>query len=718
MAKKINIKIFGLSIFIALQAAFCVYFRWIPFDILSKTVWAILILLIFVFTLIIYRVMSRFVLPYYQSHPKWINIGSLILGLIFPLLLMFLIEYPIPDRYIFLPHVSLEIINTGEHNAISRGNLVEIKQFDTGITDSFKVFAQENSWTTSEGTIFSSQAAKLKWSGRVFKELDLTFKTGPDCGIVKIRLNGVDETIDLFNKEPIEIFIVKDFPPPVINRLILFSVYWILFSFLFFLLLTFLITTWIDESDLPATSPYHWWLYAIPMILIWGIYLLTYWPGMMSPDSVSQWQQMLSGHYNDWHPVIYALCLGILSFGGVTPALAAVGQIIAMSLVIAWGIDFLRQMGVKKIVTWLLSIIFALSPVCGLFSITLWKDIPYGICLLAVFLIFLKIILTDGNWFTEKKWLLLGLAAAGVILFRHNGLPIIVGGMVIMMLVFRKLMKPLTLSLLVMIITVGLIQGPLYSILNVERNANENANKIYLHYISAHVFAKTPLSKEEEDWINEILPMQKWIYDPCSADTIIKEPYFNTIAFYQNNSKNLQTFISLTKKAPMVSLQHAFRSSNMIWRIERSECYLFRSDFWKRSDDSYCWIDPGPNQTSLKEDSKLPWLVGLLYQIYLKSWENPVLDALIWRPAFYMYWTILVSIILALRFSRGRYLLIGLITVLQSGLFLFITFSQDVRYQFGVILIGLFCFGLIFLPKAAMPETKNQSDYSPEEINR
>ena len=102
MAKKINIKIFGLSIFIALQAAFCVYFRWIPFDILSKTVWAILILLIFVFTLIIYRVMSRFVLPYYQSHPKWINIGSLILGLIFPLLLMILIEYPIPDRSILI----------------------------------------------------------------------------------------------------------------------------------------------------------------------------------------------------------------------------------------------------------------------------------------------------------------------------------------------------------------------------------------------------------------------------------------------------------------------------------------------------------------------------------------------------------------------------------------------------------------------------------------
>jgi len=165
-------------------------------------------------------------------------------------------------------------------------------------------------------------------------------------------------------------------------------------------------------------------------------------------------------------------------------------------------------------------------------------------------------------------------------------------------------------------------------------------------------------------------------------------------------------------------LQNAFRSSNMIWKIKCKGCFLFKLDFWKGEDNNYHWIDPEPNQTGLKEDSKLPWLVGPLYKIYVKSWANPVLDALIWRPALNMYWTILVSIILALRFKRGRYLLIGLITELQSGLFLFITFTQHTRYQFGVILIGLFCFGLFFLPKTTIPETKNQSDDPIEEINR
>lgn len=716
MLKKFDYKILGISFFIALLVAIFVFFQWIPFEIFSKRALAILLTLNLAFTPIIYQIISRYVLPHYLYNQKKIFIGSVITSFAFATLLIIDFGYSIPDRYIFLPQASLEIYNTGQHNPVSMGNKVEIKQFDTGTTDSFKGFIHENTWTTTEKTIFSLQTAKLKWTGRVFKELKLTFTTGPDCGIAEIRVNGVVETLDLYNKDSNEIVLTRDFLPPFINRLILFSVYWLIFSFLFFFFLTFLIFMKNSESDLSENVPYHWWFYAIPMILIWGIYLLTFWPGMMSNDSINQWQQMLSRHYNDWHPVIYTLLLGILSFGGVTPALVALGQIIALSLVVAWGIDFLRQMGINKIVTWLTSILFAVSPACGLSSITLWKDIPYGICLLMVFLIFLKIILTEGRWLNGKKWLLLGSAAAGVVLFRHNGLPVIIVGMLIMMLVYHNCLKSLAFSLLTTMIIVALIQGPLYSVLKVERIGNQGANHIYLHYISAHVSAGTPLSEEEEAWINQICPLDEWIYNPCTVSVILMQPHFNNTVLYQNSQKNVDTFISLTKKAPMVSLRHAFRSSNMIWRIEHRGCYLYETNLKKETEGNPRWIEP--NQFEIKENSKLPWLVGSLYQIYDRTSKNPVLDALIWRPAFYMYWTILVSIILALRFSRGRYLLISLITELQSGLFLFITFVQDMRYQFGVILIGLFCFGLLFLPKTTMPETKNQLDDPIEEINR
>lgn len=68
MAKKINIKIFGLSFFIALQAAFCVYFRWIPFDILSKRAFVILLALTFAFTPLIYQIILRFIAALFSRY--------------------------------------------------------------------------------------------------------------------------------------------------------------------------------------------------------------------------------------------------------------------------------------------------------------------------------------------------------------------------------------------------------------------------------------------------------------------------------------------------------------------------------------------------------------------------------------------------------------------------------------------------------------------------
>jgi len=124
------------------------------------------------------------------------------------------------------------------------------------------------------------------------------------------------------------------------------------------------------------------------------------------------------------------------------------------------------------------------------------------------------------------------------------------------------------------------------------------------------------------------------------------------------------------------------------------------------------------NQIGVVQESKLPKLTDLLFNFFLKTAGPTFPDAIFWRPAIYTYWTLFVSTILALRFSKPKYLLIGLLTLVQSGMMLFITIAQDMRYQYGVMLIGIFCTGLLFLPKTTIPETKNQSDDPIEEINR
>jgi len=62
---------------------------------------------------------------------------------------------------------------------------------------------------------------------------------------------------------------------------------------------------------------------------------------------------------------------------------------------------------------------------------------------------------------------------------------------------------------------------------------------------------------------------------------------------------------------------------------------------------------------------------------------------------------LLIAGMTALRLRRGRLLLIAAPTLLQCGLMMMISVAQDMRFQYGVILIGLMNLGALFLNRGA-----------------
>ena len=119
----------------------------------------------------------------------------------------------------------------------------------------------------------------------------------------------------------------------------------VLAGFLFLLVSLFL-----SEITLKTRNPMQrrrgaWLLYALPMIVVWGIYLLTFFPGLMSQDSIDQWAQVVSAHFNDAHPVFHTLLIWLITRFWFSPAAVVVFQIIILSLTVAWGIGMLEQYG-------------------------------------------------------------------------------------------------------------------------------------------------------------------------------------------------------------------------------------------------------------------------------------------------------------------------------------------------------------------------------------
>ena len=73
-----------------------------------------------------------------------------------------------------------------------------------------------------------------------------------------------------------------------------------------------------------------------------------------------------------------------------------------VSLALAWGLDELGNMGVSNKIAWGMAFLFAFLPINILSTVTLFKDIPYSVAILILSVILLKVINSQGNWFTGK----------------------------------------------------------------------------------------------------------------------------------------------------------------------------------------------------------------------------------------------------------------------------------------------------------------------------
>ena len=131
--------------------------------------------------------------------------------------------------------------------------------------------------------------------------------------------------------------------------------------------------------------------------IVWGIsffvcmicylpYLLTYYPGVIEYDSWIQIRQVFGEAYSNHHPWLHTMLIkavynvGIALFHSENRAIAlySLCSMGMLSAAFATAIAYLHKRRVKA--CWLILIlsISALSPINGIYSITMWKDIPFA----------------------------------------------------------------------------------------------------------------------------------------------------------------------------------------------------------------------------------------------------------------------------------------------------------------------------------------------------
>ncbi len=193
---------------------------------------------------------------------------------------------------------------------------------------------------------------------------------------------------------------------------------------------------------------YIFWALFFGMALVFGFWLAAFWPGVMSIDSLKIWRaaRLPDVSIQD-HPVINVVLYMFLMQLWNHTAVVPLAQILLTALLSAWIFFSLYRRGLSLPVLILFYLPLALSIPAGLYSVTLWKDIPFA--LLVVFWAFaLGEILRRRNnemqRFSLESLLAYGLLFVALVFTRFNGLVYLAVVPVLLIFMglvsFRKLM--------------------------------------------------------------------------------------------------------------------------------------------------------------------------------------------------------------------------------------------------------------------------------------
>ncbi len=426
------------------------------------------------------------------------------------------------------------------------------------------------------------------------------------------------------------------------------------------------------------------------------IYLLMFYPGVSTYDSIFQWDQVFRFHINNWHPAYHTILIWLISRLWFSPAAMSLFQITVFSIVTMVGLKTFKSLQVPTPLLIVLAFFISVVPINGIMEVTQWKDVLYSLSVLFLTLLLFKIIKTGGKWiFLLRNQLLFSITMANVSLLRFNGFPVALGTALVI-LIFYPVKKEVVRSLLVSLLLIGIVEGPIYDIFNVDRENTQPIGVVLIHPLAAHVYAGTMILPDEAAYLDKIYPLKnKWPYSCYDA----------TIFFYQGvNFQPVQNDLfyaallleRLTLRAPIVTLKHFLCLSSFVWQIPQPDGVLLETIYVKNQDLRVNAEWQGYAQF-IDQKPKLPALRSLVVKT-LNFYDRFDPGKIAWRPAIYLY-LFSFSLLLYTFIQKDRSLLLLLVPpYIQSLIIAFTTQLQALRYQYPAYLISmLFTVPIIYL---------------------
>ena len=186
------------------------------------------------------------------------------------------------------------------------------------------------------------------------------------------------------------------------------------------------------SDDKPATPLFSFYQKHLALcvfllcMLFWLPYFLYQYPGIMTPDSINQLEQVLHViPYSNHHPFLHTLLIGFFYNIGykltgnmvVAVSFYTFFQMCMLALTVSYLIGTLRQFRLRSLGCFIITLFYALIPYHAVFSVTVWKDILFAAGVLFFGCSMLRLL----KEITISSLIVMGISGLVMCLFRSNG---------------------------------------------------------------------------------------------------------------------------------------------------------------------------------------------------------------------------------------------------------------------------------------------------------
>ncbi len=406
------------------------------------------------------------------------------------------------------------------------------------------------------------------------------------------------------------------------------------------------------------------------------IYLLAYFPGSYTYDSWVQILQVIGiMPFNDWHTLLHTISIGIVLKVFHHIASYSLFQIIFASILFAWILSKLKFKNLKLA----LFLVFAF-PTTGLLLINAWKDTYYSLSLIWFsFLIYFAY--QDKNYLKSSLNLLaFVISAMLVILFRHNGILVIIPVLIIMLFVFKEQFKKLLIITSSIILLFIIYQIIAFNILKIEKGGVRYLKVIDI--ISTYIVEGYKFDEKERKILEEIIPVK-------DIEKSKNKCYYYTLSnshkLIEYNHEILKILLKAIIKDIKPLIENMICSSRFIWNPK------VRTYFFSYTRDDYIYSNV--YQVGLYPDSKLPHIQTII-EVSLKALTSILISKPLFKPITY----ILILLIVFLVNKNLRIVLLP--SLLNTLVILFLSQINHFRFLLSDYLITLFLIFYFLKPNA------------------